>query len=110
MWGHRVLRVAASAALLCSSVQASCSNMDYQVVVYRYSGTTCSGSETVAYYQSGGAIRENPNQYKIYTCCDDGATVTVYDSAIENYTDVTDDQCLTGSAGDTGSSGTSTEV
>lgn len=112
MWSHRVLRVAASAALLCSCVQAQalCSNTDYQVVIYRYSGTTCSGTETVAYYQSGSAIRESPSKYKTYTCCDDGTAVSVYDSGTEETTDVVDDQCLTGSAGDTGASGTSIEV
>ena len=83
----------------------TCTNTDYQVVVYRYAGSNCAGEETVAYYQSGGAIREgtgsSATHYKQFTCCDDGQKVTLYSSASNNYTDLADDECLSGTAAET---------
>jgi len=98
-------------SLLGVASSTECDNIDYQVVVYRYSGTSCGADETVAYYQSGSTIRESSTDYKTYTCCDDMKTVTVTESyGTTSTVNVEEDQCLhNGTIGNTGSSGTSGE-
>ncbi len=84
--------VTAAAGLAC--VAQACDNTDLQVKIYRYSGTSCTGEETVASYQSGMPLRVEQGRYKIFTCCDDMKTVSVLDSATSTTT-VVADECLT---------------
>jgi hypothetical protein len=92
------------------SAPSACDNTDVQVVVYRYTSKTCAGDESIAFYQSGLPLRESTKAFKIFTCCDDLQTVSVLDSTTSITTVVPDNQCLDGTAGSTGSSGTTTEA
>ncbi len=94
-WRALVALAAAGLQLAARAAQAAtCTNLDYQVEVLRYTATNCGGTETVSTYQSAAVVREGTNTVYSFTCCDDQTQVSIYDGTTT--TTVNANQCNNG--------------